>query len=98
MIKYYALDELFGLIGGNLSLLILGAGYLIQPYSIITFVADNSSKKEEIEMHIGQAVDGNDSETIKLFEDAIDLRNEFLQHKTAIYLQFFLPQCFFNTH
>jgi len=61
-----------------LSLLIIVASYFLHPYSIIAFVADNSSKKEEIEMHIGQAVDGNTSNTIEEFQKAIDLRESFL--------------------
>jgi len=32
-IKYYALDELFGLVGGNLSLLLAIAAYFVLPYS-----------------------------------------------------------------
>ena len=67
MIKYYAFDELLGFLGGNLSLIILLAGYFITPYSLINFVVDNSSKKEEIEMHIGQAMEGITSESLEKF-------------------------------
>jgi len=49
-IKYYALDELLGFAGGNLSLLLVFASYFLTPYSLVNFVISNSSKKEEIEL------------------------------------------------
>jgi len=49
-IKYYAFDEIFGLIGGHLELTTMIIGIFIFPYSELVFVADNSSKKEEMEL------------------------------------------------
>ena len=49
-IKYYALDEIFGLAGGNLSILLAFASYFVAPYSLVSFVIENSNKKEEIEL------------------------------------------------
>ena len=72
-IKYYALDEVLGLVGGNLSLLLALTSYFVGPYSLVEFIVENSSKKEEIEMQIGQAVKGPESETISKYEDALNL-------------------------
>ena len=49
-IKYYALDEIFGFIGGNLALLTSLVAIIINPFALVKFVILNSSKKEEIEM------------------------------------------------
>jgi len=47
-IKHYALDEIFGFVGGNIGILMLVFTYILEPYSLNRFVVNNSSKKEEI--------------------------------------------------
>jgi len=49
-IKYYALDEIMGFVGGNMAIVILVLEYFLLPYSLNKFVINNSSKKEEIQM------------------------------------------------
>ena len=55
-VKYYALDEILGFIGGNLSIVITIAAVFMNPFSLIDFVIDNSSKKEEIKLQINQSI------------------------------------------
>jgi len=45
-IKYYAADEIFGFIGGNLQIVLMITGWLLNPYSKVRFVSKNSLKKE----------------------------------------------------
>ena len=66
-ISYYAFDEVLGLVGGNLSLLLALISYIVSPYSLVSFIVENSSKKEEIQMQIGQAVKGPHSVKIDKF-------------------------------
>ena len=47
-IKYYAFDEILGLIGGTLSIFLACANYFILPYSENRFIIEKSAKKEEI--------------------------------------------------
>lgn len=57
-IKYYAFDEIFGFLGGNYSLILLFMSYIFGPYADFEFITKNSTKKEELDMHIGQAMHG----------------------------------------
>jgi len=49
-IKYYALDEILGFVGGNMNIVMCIVRMFMIPYSLNKFVVTNSSKKEEIEM------------------------------------------------
>jgi len=49
-IKYYALDEIMGFVGGNMGIVILVCEIFLLPYSLNKFVINKSSKKEEIQM------------------------------------------------
>jgi len=52
-IKYYALDEILGFIGGFFAMIMQASGFIMLPFALIEFVVHNSSKKEEIELQIG---------------------------------------------
>ena len=43
-IKYYAFDEFFGFLGGNLSLFLSIVGWFWTPYSFVDYFSNNSSK------------------------------------------------------
>ena len=47
-IKYFALDELLGLLGGFFAIIVSVTSIIMSPISLIEFVINNSSKKEEI--------------------------------------------------
>ena len=101
-IKYFALDEIFGFVGGNLSLALSIAGFVINPFAIIKFVINNSSKKEEIEMQICQAQNYdedskifNELKHVKNFDEAIEKRKTLKKHYWTLYFSHFLPICCF---
>ena len=75
--KYYALDEIMEFIGGNMGLFISLVGILVVPFGEMEFVIDNSSKKEEIELHMGQSIEQRREEAIKKYKDALDDRKKF---------------------
>jgi len=49
-IKYYALDEILGFIGGFFELIIRFTGVMLTPFALIEFTMNNSTKREEIEL------------------------------------------------
>ena len=49
-IKYYALDEILGFIGGFSSNIIQISGFIVLPFGLIEFVVNNSITKEKIAM------------------------------------------------
>ena len=61
-IKYYAMDEILGFIGGFFAIIMQVSGFLVLPFALIEFVVNNSSKKEEVELLIGQAKDDKTKE------------------------------------
>jgi len=52
-IKYYAADQILGLIGGIIQIFLLVLSAFVNPWQMINFVALNASKKEEIKMCVG---------------------------------------------
>ena len=57
-----------------MDLLLLLIGFFVKPYSSLIFTAENSSKKEEMQMQIGQSLEGRKSPTIESFKEAIELQ------------------------
>ena len=48
--KFFALDNILGFIGGLLNLFVKWAGILMLPFGVIEFTVNNSTKLEEIEL------------------------------------------------